>query len=196
MSETYRLKEVRIQIRPGVELVGEISSVTGVTELLAHLRDHGFSPVGGVRDKPASSTPSQAGKDGGLDESPASRIERNAGLQAGALQSHHIIAFKDEVPQFLRPSSFGNVTDAALILIHAVELGLRTQSIDYEAFKALFDNQNVKSGTPLSMLLTNLRNSGYLDKNTYRDGRKLRLTPKGDQKAIQVLKDLIANGKA
>jgi hypothetical protein len=102
------------------------------------------------------------------------------------------LAFKDDVPQLLRPSAFNKAMEAALVLLHAVETGLRNSTIEYESFKALYEDQNIKSGTPLSMLITNLRNLGYLDKKEYRDSRKLRLTPKGDKKAIEILKKLIS----
>jgi hypothetical protein len=82
--------------------------------------------------------------------------------------------------------------EAPLVLLHAVETGLRNSAIEYDSFKALYEDQNIKSGTPLSMLMTNLRNAGYLDKKEYREHRKLRLTPQGDKKAIEILKTLVS----
>ena len=48
----------------------------------------------------------------------------------------------------------------------------------------------MKSGTPLAMLMTNLRNSGYLGKNIYKSDRRLRLTAKGDKRAREILRQL------
>lgn len=63
--------------------------------------------------------------------------------------------------------------------------------VNYDDFAALYGAQNLKSGSPLSMPITNVRNAGYLDSRAYSDGRRLRLTAKGDQKAVQVLKRLM-----
>ena len=42
------------------------------------------------------------------------------------------------------------------------------------------------------MRLTDLRNSGYLDKRVYSVGRELRLTAKGEKKAVEVLKKCLS----
>jgi Mn-dependent DtxR family transcriptional regulator len=41
------------------------------------------------------------------------------------------------------------------------------------------------------MLLSNLKNSNYIDKKAYSTDRTLTLTAKGEKKAIEVLKSLI-----
>jgi hypothetical protein len=186
MSDKYTLREIRVEIQPGVILIAEVSSIDSISSLLEDLKAKDFKPV--VRKVKKEEDAGQDQK--GETDSPASRVEVNAEIPSGSLMNKNIIAFKDNVPQLLRPSAFDSVTEAALVLLHAVETGLRNQEIDYESFKGLFEEQNVKSATPLSMLMTNLRNAGYLDKNTYKSGRKLRLTAKGEKRAIEILKGL------
>lgn len=188
MSDKYTLREVRVEIQPGVILIAEVASIDSVSSLLNDLKAKQFKPVArGLEPGDPGSHPNKnlAG------ETPASKVEVNAAIPDGSLHDKNILAFKDDVPQLLRPSAFDSVTEAALVLLHAVETGLRNQEIDYESFKGLFEEQNVKSGTPLSMLMTNLRNSGYLDKTAYKNGRRLRLTAKGDKRAIEILKGLV-----
>lgn len=188
MSNKYNIREVQIEVQAGIKLIAEVSSIDGLQQLLKDLKDKNFAPP-----IPKKKERQGAPEEKKLGESPSTRIEINADIPKGSLLKCNILGFKDNVPQLLRPSTFDSVTDAALILLHAVETGLRNQSVEYESFKGLYEDQNLKSGTPLSMLITNLRNSGYLDKREYTNSRKLRLTAKGDQKAIEIIKNLITS---
>ena len=123
-------------------------------------------------------------------ESPVGRIETRAGLPSGKLASAKVLAFKDGNPQLLCPAAFPSVSDATLFLLYAVEIGLKKPSIPYDDFKDLYDAQNIKSGTALPMLLTNLRNAGYVDRKVYGADRTVRLTAKGATKAEEVIKGL------
>jgi hypothetical protein len=64
----------------------------------------------------------------------------------------------------------------------------------YDDFKDLYDAQNIKSGSSLPVLLTNLRNAGYIDKKTYSADQTIRLTAKGSNKAEDVIKALGSAG--
>ena len=187
MSDEYTLREVHVEIQPGVTLIADVRSMDALSGLLADLNGKGIAPTTG---KPTRSEEKAEKNVTPAGDTPGSRIEVNAGIPEGSLTKKNIVAFKDDVPQLLRPSAFGAITEAALVLLHSVETGLRNQEVDYDSFKGLFEQQNVKSGTPLSMLMTNLRNSGYIDKNAYKNGRRLRLTAKGDKQAIEILKRL------
>lgn len=187
MSDEYTLREVHVEIQPGVILIADVRSMDALSGLLADLKDNGIAPTPGKAKESEQQSEQDVPPAG---DTPGSRIEVSAGIPKGSLAKKSIVAFKDDVPQLLRPSAFGTVTEAVLVLLHSVETGLRNQAVDYDSFKGLFEQQNVKSGTPLSMLMTNLRNSGYLDKNAYKNGRSLRLTAKGDKQAIEILKRL------
>ena len=190
MSDKYILKEVHIELQSGVKLVAEISSFEALQNLLAELKSRNLSAV---LKKEFKQEKEEGKKETELPpDTPAGRVEVNAGLTKGSLSKSNILAFKDDVPQLLRPSAFKTVVEASLILLHAVETGLRNSALEYDTFKALYEAQNIKSGTPLAMLMTNLRNAGYLDKKEYHNSRKLRLTPKGDKKAIEILKTLVS----
>ena len=188
MSSNYKIRELRVELRPGVVLVADIDSVDAASKLLKELQDAKLVTTVHTTEERQRGT-----KDSARDtEDPASRLEIRAGLPSGSLASRNIVAFKDNVPQLLRSNIFEAVSDAALVLLFAIEGGLQTTSIDYESFKGLYDSQNIKSGSPLTMLLTNLRNAGYLDKKAYTADRTLRLTAKGDKKAGEVLKELVS----
>lgn len=187
MSSNYKIRELRVEVRPGVTLVADVESVEAANKLLRELQDAKLVAATSTTDDRQ-----RGAKDNSRHaDEPASRLELRAGVPSGSLGSKNIVAFKDNVPQLLRPNIFGSVSDAALVLLYTVESGLQTTSIDYESFKGLYDSQNIKSGSPLTMLLTNLRNAGYLDKKAYTADRTLRLTAKGDKKAGEVLKELV-----
>ncbi len=181
----YTLKTAEVQLHTGVKIVAEVGSLDAVKDFI---EDVEASKIGQVVKEPVQSTKTSPAPS--VPEDPLARMETRAGLSAGSLAKTRLLAIKDGIPQLLRPTTFGNITDAVLVLMFAVETGLRRNPIDYNSFSALYDAQNLKTGSPLSMMLTNLRNQGYLDKRVYADGRNLRLTGKGEQKAIDVLKGL------
>ena len=183
----YKIKGVTIEVRPGVVLTAEISGVGELKELMDDLSGVGFGSATSA-DK-AHHKSSEPGKPG-TDDSPMSRIETRAALPSGKLATSKMLAFKDENPQLLRPASFASVSDATLFLLYAVEIGLQRPSVPFDDFKDLYDAQNIKSGSALPMLLTNLRNSGYIDKKAYAADRTVRLTAKGAAKAEEVIKGI------
>lgn len=186
MSNNYKIREARIELQPGVTLIVEVDSIDATKKLLKDLSSAKLLEVQAA--EPQSRARGTQQREPTTTEDPASRVELRAGLSTGRLGTSNILAFKDDIPQLLRPGSFKTVSDAAISLLFAIEIGLQNTSIDFESFKALYETQNIKSGSPLAMLLTNLRNSGYLDKKAYSADRTLRLTAKGEKKAIEVLK--------
>lgn len=186
MSEPYKLKEVHIQIQEGVTLIAEVSSVAAIKALLDEL---GQENIKVIKHK-ATLKPLQTRHEEEDSDSPAARLESKADLTSGSLGTKKVLAFKDDVPELLKPNTI-SITDAVLILLFAVETGLRKNKIDYESFKGLYEAQNIKSGSPLAMTVTNLRNAGYLDKKIYENEKSLRLTAKGESKAIEVLKGAV-----
>jgi len=183
MPDKYTLKEIRIEVAGGVTLVADVSSVDGVRSLLADLANAKIMPVSNVSSKSDQQPPTRNAES----DTPESRMETRAALEPGTMGTLNLLAFKDDVPQLLRPGQLSQ-TDAVLSLLFALEAGLRMSKVEYEWFKDLYEAQNIKSGSPLAMILTNLRNSGYLDKKTYQADKSLRLTAKGEKKAIEILK--------
>jgi hypothetical protein len=187
LMANYKITGVTIEVRPGVTLTAEISSPAELRQLLDALDEEGFSNATSTtkrREAPANAPEAAS------EESPIGRIEARTGLPSGKLASAKVLAFKDGVPQLLRPGALASVSDATLSLLYAAEIGLQKPSIPYDDFKDLFDAQNIKSGTALPMLLTNLRNAGYVDKKAYAADRTVRLTAKGATKAEEVIKGL------
>lgn len=183
----YKITAVTIEIKPGVILTAEISSPAELKQLLTDLDQEGFDSLSQMPK--GRETQSDVQKLSSSD-TPISRIETRASLPPGKLVSAKALAFKDGSPQLLRPSAFASVSDATLSLLYAVEIGLQKPSIPYDDFKDLYDAQNIKSGSALPVLLTNLRNTGYIDKKTYTANRMIRLTAKGVTKAEEVIKNL------
>ena len=183
----YKITGVTVEVSPGVTLTAEIASPGDLKQLLEDLNEEGFGTATST-SKSRHASRSSAEEHG--DESPVGRIETRVGLASGKLASAKVLAFKDGDPQLLRPAAFPSVSDATLSLLYAVEIGLKKPSIPYDDFKDLYDAQNIKSGTALPMLLTNLRNGGYIDKKTYGADRTVRLTAKGATKAEEVIQGL------
>ncbi|MGH6803910.1 MAG: hypothetical protein ACREC3_11180, partial [Methyloceanibacter sp.] len=173
---SYKIAGVTVEVRPGVVLTAEISSLADLKQLLADLHEEGFAKATPT-DKPRRIDSDQP--EPPIDESPINRIETRASLAPGKLAAGKVLAFKDGNPQLLRPTAFASVSDATLFLLYAVEIGLKKSSMTYDDFKDLYDAQNIKSGSSLPTLLTNLRNARYLDKKAYAADRTVRLTAKG-----------------
>ncbi len=183
----YQIQGVEVTLDTGIKVVAEVKTLDAIRELRQDIVEAGLgTPIPMVKK-------GNGGQRQPLPDDPLPRLEIRAGLADGTIARHRILAFKDEIPQLLNPGKFSNVTDAVLILLFAIENGLGQSSIEYEAFSGLYDAQNLKSGTPLSMMATNLRNAGYLDKRVYSEGRRLRLTAKGEERAKEVLRDLTEN---
>jgi hypothetical protein len=183
-EKLYTITHAEISLPNGLKIVADVSTIDGIRKLIEDLQGTEFAPTSDNKG------PGEGQRNREEEQDPIKRMEMQAGLQSGCLLSAKILAIKDSTPQILRRSLFGNLTEAILVLMFALETGLRQNPVNYEAFSSLFEGQNLKSGSPLSMLITNLRNAGYLDNRAYTDGRNLRLTAKGDTKAIEVLKRL------
>ena len=190
---SYKLREVRVTLPNGAVVTAEVSNVDDLKELLGHLGQLGFSPTDVTTDDTRGGKQTKVAE--ADNDSPEARVETRADLAAGSLRARNVLAFKDGVPQLLRPNAFGSVADASVALLFAVEAGLKKNSLEFDAFKGLYESQNIKSGSPVSMLLTNLRNAQYLDSKLYSVERKVRLTAKGETKAIEVLKSLVGKSK-
>lgn len=184
MGDEYRFREARIRVAPGVVLVAEISSARSLKQLLMDLQSEDIVPA----KSPKIADKNKDEGDSKNADNPLSRVAIRSGIPIRDLENSNTLVFKDGVPQLLRPSAFGSVSDATLVLLYCLEVGLKINPVVFDSFKAVYEGQNIKSGSPLSMLLTNLRGAGYLDKVLYSSGRKLRLTGKGEKKATEVLK--------
>jgi hypothetical protein len=192
MSEGYTINEVQIDVRAGLRLIAKVSSIEDLRKLLDDLKTGGFE-LGAPSVAPAvpeSKATKHEPSAKPMVESPESNIETRAGLSAGRLVGTKVLAFKDGVPQLLRPGMFTSVSDATVLLAYSLEVGGKRPTSTYEDFKAVFDAQNIKTGTPLPMLLNNLKNAGYIDKGAYSSNRSVRLTAKGERKAEEVLKSV------
>jgi len=187
MSEEYRVKEVRIALKSGVLLIAEVDSLSSVQKLVADISSLGFDISFDLKEERNREKPPDGGEP--PNDDPIARIATRAGLEQGILSKSKMIAFKDNTPQLLRPNAIKNTTDAVLVLLFAIETGLRKNKIACDVFKGLYEAQNIKSGSPLRIILANLRNQGYLDKSCYSSDKTLRLTAKGEEKAIEVVKE-------
>jgi len=188
MSPSYTIKQAIVRLPGGVEVHADVSSADAVRQLLQDLK--GLQSNGQhqpIEEPDTTREPPEKQKAGPSDTGPASRVETRADLASGSLAKRNVLAFKGDVPQLLRPTAF-SITDALLLLLFAVETGLKKSKVDYDSFKDLFEAQNIKTGSPLSMLAGKLQQMGYLDKKAYGDDRSFSLTAKGEKKAAEVLK--------
>lgn len=190
MSETYKIREAHVQVSPNVTIIVELNSLDAVKQLITDFSKHGLLPVEQIKITQSKTQQSFEAKVQDSLDTPIARAETRAGVPKGSFASTNILAYKDDIPQLIKPAVFGAVSDAALVLLFSVEAGLKKSSIDYEAFKGLYESQNIKSGSSLPMLLNNLKNANYIDKKAYNTDRIVRLTAKGERRAIDVLKEV------
>ena len=187
MSEkTYTITRTEVLLAGGVKVNADVTSINDIKSLLTDLKGAGLGDLVQAED---TSGAVSTGRKSESDD-PAKRIETQAGIEEGRLSGAKILAIKDDIPQLLQKTIFTSVTDAVLVLMYALEVGLKRKSVNYDDFVPLFEAQQLKAGSPLSMLVNNIRNAGYFDGRAYADGRKLRLTAKGETKAVEVLKKL------
>jgi hypothetical protein len=175
-----KIREAHIQLESGVTLVAEVSTIQEVRDLISYLRHNQMV-------KPDEETKKHVNRGLQSEDRPEGLVELKADISSGSLSSKKILAFKDGVPQLLKTTHFGSVTDAVVVLLYAVEFGLRRSKIPYEEFKSLYEGQSLKSGSSLSLLVNNLKNDGYIDKKVYDADRQLTLTAKGATKGADVL---------
>ncbi|RJP28012.1 MAG: hypothetical protein C4533_05915 [Candidatus Omnitrophota bacterium] len=168
------------------EVISALSSIEKIKESLVKY-DKVFST--GV---PTKTIPIQQGKDR------LSEVEDEYGKIANMLddvnvenlRQSKIFSIKEDAVQLLKPNQFKTATEALCVLIFILESGLGKRDIPYEAFRNIFESQNIKSGSPLVMLMNNLKNAKYIDSKKY-DAKTISLTPKGQENAIGVLNKLV-----
>jgi hypothetical protein len=155
----YTITRAEISLRAGIKVIADVTSIEGINSLLADLQ------TGGLGEPTINERRSEDTKSHVLakTDEPGRRIESQAGLDEGRLQAAKILAIKDGVPQLLQKNIFNTVTDAVLVLMYSLEVGLKQNPVPYDDFASLFESQNLKSSSPLSMLVTNLRTAGYLE---------------------------------
>lgn len=101
------------------------------------------------------------------------------------LRAKKIFSIKDQNVQLLKPNQF-KVMDAICVLLFILEVGIGKRDIEYDSFRDIFESQNIKSGSPLTMLMTNMKVAKYIDAKKY-SSKIVSLTPKGQEQAIVVL---------
>lgn len=194
MAQAYKIKEVTIQLGSGVSLIVEVDSVQTLKELIAELKQEellNFKPAKKVVERETDEEEETDTSDSSSSdtENPILTIEEKAELPKNSLATKRVLGFKNENPQILRPTSIKSA-DAIVILLFALEYGLNKQKTTFDDFKILYDGQGIKSGSPLSMTVTNLKNSNYLEKKIYETSRELSLNARGVDKAKEILKEM------
>lgn len=192
----YKITSIRVEIGPGVFITAEISSPEDAKQVLEDLKKYNLIVEDEQTRARLSHKHQQVSPAPPDDDSPEARLAGRASIPIATLRAAKILAFKEGTPQLFRPGMFASVSDATLSLLYAAEIGLKKSSIAYEDFKALFEAQNIKSGSSLPLLLSNLHNGGYIDKKAYATDRTIRLTAKGEKKAEEVLKSLCGKKQA
>jgi hypothetical protein len=190
MGDTFRIREVKIEMAGGVTITADVASLEEVKQLVEEAQALGLEPVK-VRDRQNGGSDRRPPPEEHLPETddPLGRVALKADLDVSVLKKSNVLGFKDGTPQLMRPNVF-NLTDQMLVLLFALETGLKQPRSDFETFKGLYESHNIKSGSPFSMRVNDLKVQGHLDKKTYDNGRILSLTAKGEQKAIEALRKL------
>ncbi len=192
MADKYKIKEVNVALTNGITVKVEIEKIEDLKDLIDDLKNIGLLDLTAKpADKGEQSIKNKREKEENSDDdNPLSKVELRADLDEGILTSKKVLGFKNGIPQLFKPGSIAP-TESLLVLLFAIENGLNLTKISFDEFKAVFEGQGIKSGTPLNMLTTNVKNSNYIDKKTYDNDRHLTLSSKGADKAKEILKKLV-----
>lgn len=192
MSDKYKIVEVNVALKNGITVKVEIDKIESLKDLIDDLKNIGLldlSAKPGDKDDNLNKKNKEKETEEN-DDNPLLKVELRADLDDGVLSSKKVLGFKNGIPQLFKP---GNITpsESLLVLLFAIENGLSISKISFDEFKAIYEGQGIKSGTPLNMLTTNIKNSNYIDKKTYDNDRHLTLSSKGADKAKEILKKLV-----
>jgi hypothetical protein len=192
MADKYKIKEVNVALTNGITVKVEIEKIENLKDLIDDLKTIGLLDLSAKpADKPEQQIKNKKEKEeDNHDDNPLSKVELRADLDGGILTSKKVLGFKNGIPQLFKPGSIAP-TESLLVLLFAIENGLNLTKISFDEFKAIFEGQGIKSGTPLNMLTTNVKNANYIDKKTYDNDRHLTLSSKGADKAKEILKKLV-----
>jgi hypothetical protein len=192
MADKYKIKEVNVALTNGITVKVEIEKIENLKDLIDDLKTIGLLDLSakpaGKAEQPIRNKKEK--EEDEVDDNPLSKIEIRADLDAGILTSKKVLGFKNGIPQLFKPGGIAP-TESLLVLLFAIENGLNVTKIAFDEFKAIFEGQGIKSGTPLNMLTTNVKNANYIDKKTYDNDRHLTLSSKGADKAKEILKKLV-----
>lgn len=108
------------------------------------------------------------------------------GITGADLRAKKIFSIKDQSIQLLKPNQFKKVMDAICVVLFVLEAGLGKRDIQYSIFRDIYDTQNIKSGSPLTMIMINMKGAKYIDAKKYK-AKVVSLTPKGQEQAINVI---------
>src|SRR5262245_47141726 len=136
----YTIKEAQIRLAQGAVLTLGVTSFAGVRQALEDAKAAGLeiSAAAPITPGAESIPPPPPGPRVPAGDAPEDLIDSRAGLEPGKFAKLNLIGFKGDTPQLLRPSSL-SVTDALVLLLFAIETGLKTPKIEYDRFKAIYE---------------------------------------------------------
>ena len=120
-------------------------------------------------------------------DDPMNKISLRLEMDYDKIKNSSLFGVKDGKIQIFKAQRI-TPKDALLIITFIYETGLGNSAIPYEDMKEAFTMSNIKSKSPLYMLISNCTKAGYLDKARYDSQKEITLTPKGEaqvKKAIE-----------
>ncbi|MFA5856511.1 MAG: hypothetical protein WC867_04075 [Candidatus Pacearchaeota archaeon] len=125
-------------------------------------------------------------------EDPINKIALKLDLNYEKLNKATLFGIKSGKVQIIKTQKF-TPKDALLVITFLYEECLGNPAIPYEELKEFFQLSNIKSGTPLYMIISNSAGAGYIDKQRYDSQKEITLTAKGLKQVKKIIEEALSS---
>lgn len=123
-------------------------------------------------------------------EDPLKKVSLRLEMDYEKLNKEQLFGTKEGRVQIFKPKF--SPKDALLVITFIYEIGLGNTSIPYEELKETFRNSNIKSKSPLYLIIFNAAKSGYIDKQRYDTQKEITLSPKGEARVKKIIESALS----
>ena len=114
-------------------------------------------------------------------EEPFDKMAHRLDVEPSNLSGAKLFGIKGDKVQIFKTQKFAPA-EAVMAICYVSEVGVGKSALTYEELKEAFQASHIKSDSPLYMIISNIANSGYIDKQRYDSQKEIVLTAKGDTK--------------
>lgn len=136
-------------------------------------------------EKPSAKAPSVTTED--VFDKIASRLDADS----SHLKDAKLFGIKGEKVQVFKTQKFAPA-EAVMLICYISEIGVGKAALSYEELKEAYQESHIKSESPLYMIISNIAQSGYIDKQRYDSQKEIVLTAKGETKVKEITQKALA----
>jgi hypothetical protein len=134
-------------------------------------------------EKPSTAAP--------LTEDPLERVARRLEVDLDDLAKAKLFGIKGGKVQVFKTQRF-SAADAVMAICFLSEIGLGKTVMSFDELKEAFLESHIRSGSPLYMIISNVGNRGYIDKQRYDSQKEVVLTAKGETKIKEIIQEALS----